>query len=242
MAIYRGPAPLSTQPTWPAGTFMAALGSDSRGEILSLGRLREFALGTRLLTEGDPTNHVILMLDGLVKVSADSVDGQCSLLSVRVRGDVVGELAGVEKRPRLATVTAAGLVRARILNWDSFQGFISCHSDAALALAASVSAKLRWSTQRRIDFGSYPVPVRLARVMIELARSHGHRTDRGFSIGVALAQPELAALIGASEPAVHRTLAELRRDGIINTGYRQTIILQPDALREAAGPDVEPLR
>jgi CRP/FNR family transcriptional regulator, cyclic AMP receptor protein len=75
----------------------------------------------------------------------------------------------------------------------------------------------------------------LARVLVELARSYGVRRGDLLHIGVSLTQPELAALVGAAEPTVHRALTEFRRDGVIETGYRRTVVRDWTTLRQAAG-------
>ena len=190
-----------------------------------------------MLRQGETTTHVILLLEGCVKVTADTSEGQSVLLDVRIAGDLVGELAALDGAPRLATVTAAGLVRVRMIDLASFHGFVHRHPMAGLAVSAAVAAKLRWSTRRRIDFGAYPVPVRLARVILELVRAYGRPDGEEVCIGVELSQPEWAALIGASEPAVHRALKDLRRRGIVRTGYRQTVVVQPASLAEMAETD-----
>ena len=104
-----------------------------------------------------------------------------------------------------------------------------------MAVNRMVAAKLRWSTQRRIDFGGYDVPVRLARILVSLVSTHGVLTSRGWEIGFPITQPELAALIGAAEPTVHKSLTELRRRKVLDTGYRRMTILDLPALRVAAG-------
>lgn len=70
-------------------------------------------------------------------------------------------------------------------------------------------AKLRWATRRRVDFGGHEALVRLARVFLELARSYGVPAGAGVEIAVPLTQPELAGLVGAAEPTVHRALAHV---------------------------------
>jgi CRP/FNR family transcriptional regulator, cyclic AMP receptor protein len=215
---------------WPDGTLLQSLSVPARTDLQLLGRIREFPTGSRLLLQGDTSTHVILLLEGCVKITADTNEGQSVLLDVRIAGDLVGELSALDGSPRLASVTAAGLVRARVVDQAAFHAFLNRHPAAAVAVSAAVAAKLRWSTRRRIDFGGYPVHVRLARVILELARTYGRPDGEEVHIGVELSQPEWAALIGASEPAVHRALKDLRQRGIVRTGYRQTVILQPKSL------------
>jgi hypothetical protein len=58
----------------------------------------------------------------------------------------------------------------------NFDEFLRTRPDAAAAVSRSVGAKLRWATQRRIDFSGYPVKTRVARVLLELAAVHSSRS------------------------------------------------------------------
>jgi CRP-like cAMP-binding protein len=158
-----------------------------------------------------------------------------ALLAVRAAGELIGELASMDGQPRVATVTCAGRVRARLVTQPEFRHFLTGHPDVALAVGSSVGAKLRWATRRRIDFGSREVRIRLARVLVELSAAYGSAVHDGVEIGVDLTQPELAGLVGAAEPTVHRALAGFRRSGVVQTGYRRITVL--DQVRLAAVAD-----
>ena len=97
-----------------------------------------------------------------------------------------------------------------------------------------MGAKLRSATRRRVDFGSREVRIRLARVLLELTTAYGTATRDGVEIGVDLTQPELAALVGAAEPTVHRALAGFRRTGLVRTGYRRVVVLDRVRLETVA--------
>jgi CRP-like cAMP-binding protein len=189
--------------------------------MLALGTRVLYESSTVLLREGERASHVLVLVKGFVKVTATSPEGYLSLLAIRTAGDLVGELASMDGEPRIATVTAAGRVWARVVSQREFRQYLTHHPDVALALSSSVGAKLRWATRRRIDFGDLEVHVRLARVLVELAGAYG---VEGGEIGVPLTQPELAALVGAAEPTVHRALTNLRKEGIVATGYRRIVV------------------
>ncbi|WP_143263109.1 helix-turn-helix domain-containing protein, partial [Amycolatopsis pretoriensis] len=70
---------------------------------------------------------------------------------------------------------------------------------------------------------------------VSLVSAYGALTSRGWEIGFPITQPELAALIGAAEPTVHKSLTELRHRKVLDTGYRRMTILDLPALRLAAG-------
>jgi CRP-like cAMP-binding protein len=217
---------------------LTSLSPATSKRLLQLGTSTEYVAGRVVLREGESSTHVILLLSGCVKVTATTQDGGLALLAIRAGGDLVGELAGLDGQPRSATVTTVCGVRARIITESAFHDFLAHHPDAALAVSRTVGAKLRWANRRRVDFSGCAVRARLAKVLIELAAAYGWRTEDGLTIGVTLTQPELAALVGAAEPTVHKALAELRRHHVIRTGYRRTTILDQRALRAVAGHTV----
>ncbi|AHI01021.1 hypothetical protein KALB_7663 [Kutzneria albida DSM 43870] len=217
---------------------LAQLSPAASTEFLALGTARVVTANTVLLHEGERSNHVLLLVNGCVKVTAAAQDGRVALLAIRVGGDLVGELGSLDDQPRSATVTTVGKVWLRVITQASFHEFLARRSDAALAISKSVATKLRWATRRRVDFSGCEVRVRLARVLVELAEGYGRTTSDGVVIGVSLTQPELAALVGAAEPTVHKALAALRHDEVLSTGYRRTTIRDYPALRAMAGVDL----
>jgi CRP-like cAMP-binding protein len=213
---------------WPPRTFLGWLPDTIRAELLRLGTVVQFDTGRFLLREGEESTHVLLLLTGWVKITASTEGGHVTLLGLRFGGDLIGELASLGERNRSASAVAGCHVEACVLPWQTFQSFLAGHADASLAVSRAVGVKLYWANRRRIDMGAHEVPVRLARVLIELAEASGVWT-------VPLTQAELAALTGASEPAVHKAITELRRRGVLATGYGRTIITDVPQLRTVAG-------
>ncbi|MGW0507313.1 Crp/Fnr family transcriptional regulator [Micromonospora sp. NPDC003241] len=218
-------------PEWPHGTFLQRLGPGVRAALLDLGVRRRVPAGQILIHEGLRESHLILIEDGLTKVTAALADGRTALLSLRVGGDLVGEMSALNDQPRSATVTACGPARYSVIPSDRFRAFLKGHPDAALELAAMVSDRLRWSNRRRIDFTSYPVTIRVARVVAELSRTHGRQAAGGVVIDVRLTQSELATICGASETSIQKSLRELRNEGLVDTDYRRMTVRDLDGLR-----------
>jgi CRP/FNR family cyclic AMP-dependent transcriptional regulator len=221
-------------PRWPTRSFLARLDGPARDALLRLGTPRRYEPEETLLREGEHTGQVLLLLSGWVKVTAVTGSGHEALLAVRVNGDIVGELAALDEQPRSATVTACGPVVAREIRGDQFRRFLAERPPSAMVTAMAVGEKLRTATRRRVELSGYNVRERLIRVLAELSRDYGQDTGRGRLIGVKLTQPELAAAVGAAEASVHNALRELREQGLLDTGYRQVIVLRPDDLDEMA--------
>ncbi|MFJ1582490.1 Crp/Fnr family transcriptional regulator [Streptomyces sp. NPDC088197] len=191
-----------------------------------------------LLRQGDGGKHLLLLTRGVVKVLASSENGMDVLLGIRVAGELVGEMAVFEEKPRSGSVFACGEVSARIIPLEVLEGFLTRHPEAIKALVASLSARLRWANQRRIDSRSYDAPVRLARVLVELGRAHGRTPPEGIAVrkvlGVTISQSELASLCGLALPTTEKALASLSRKGLVERSYRRITICDMPSLVEFA--------
>lgn len=217
---------------WAPGSLLASLTEGQREVILGLGRARQYHTGDALLHQGDPSNYVLIIIDGFVKISAVTGDGAESLLAIRAAGDVIGELAAIDGLPRSATARAADAVIARYVTKAEVDRCLRDHPDIARAFNQAVGAKLRLATQRRVDFRR-DTKTRLAQVLVDLYHgSPGRRRDGNMSVLVT--QSELAGLIGASEPAVHKALKALRDTEAIGTGYGRLVIHDIAAVRQVA--------
>lgn len=220
---------------WPARSLLGVLSVPARQELMQLGVPKSFEAGEVLLSEGARDRHALLLVSGFAKVTARVENGEASLLAVRVGGDIVGEMAALDgSAPRSATVTACGPMTTRVLQPDVLHGLLMRRPEVAVALSRISADRLRWANRRRLDFRGYPVKVRLVRLLVELAVSYGRHTEAGVTIGCRMTQPELAELTGAAETTVHKGLRELRREGLLETGYRSTIVRDLSRLRSLA--------
>jgi CRP-like cAMP-binding protein len=219
---------------------MARLSPAQAAELLAQSRTAAFEAGDVLLHQGDQDRHVLLLQPAdptavaCAKVTAGLEGGAETLLSIRVSGDLVGEQAALREVPRSATVTACTPLRVAVITSDRFLAFLGRHAEAAQLVAAVLADRLDSANRRRLDFAAYGVPVRLARVLVELAGLLGQAGGGGHSIGVELSQPELGRLIGAREDAVGQAVRRLKAEGLVRPHYRGVTVLDLPGLRRFA--------
>lgn len=219
---------------WPEGTLLSVLHPRQRAMLLTRGTRRTFAPEEILIREGDVTKDVFLLLDGWVKVTGVPADGRTVLLAIRTGGDVVGELAAMDDRPRSASVAAATGVAARVIAQAHFLSFLEAHPVALLAVSRSISAKMRLATRHRIEATGAPVLQRLARVLLYLAEFYATSCPYGLLIDAPLDRSDLAALVGVSEPSLYRALSHLRDENVLVTRDRRCVIVDVALLEKIA--------
>ncbi|MER5640555.1 Crp/Fnr family transcriptional regulator [Kitasatospora sp. NPDC002227] len=223
---------------WPPAGLLGRVGEADRAVLLGLGHGVAYPAGQIVIHEADTSDFALLLLGGMVKVTARAQDGREALLAVRMAGDLVGEFAGIDGQPRIGTVTACGKVAARYILRSELLACTERRPAIGLALSASVVAKLRTATGRIVDFTGCDVLGRLARILHHLAVTYG-RPGRNRA-ELPLSQPEMATLVGAAESSVHKALRALRESGAVKTGYRRITILDLDHLARIAAEAAPP--
>ncbi|MFE0459856.1 Crp/Fnr family transcriptional regulator [Kitasatospora sp. NPDC058965] len=204
--------------------FAQALGEPDRERLYGLGVVREFEPQQQLLAQGDRSTHVLVVLRGWSVVSVAVDRGATRLiLALRGPGELLGELAALDLRPRSATVHALGPVRVRVIQAEAFRRFLAGSPQATQHVLTQLTGRLRDADVERSALASLTVLQRLAGRLAELSAVAGQPVVR-------LAQDELAASVGATREAVAKALRLLREQRVVRTGNRQVEILDAELL------------
>ncbi|MFY1636319.1 Crp/Fnr family transcriptional regulator [Solwaraspora sp. WMMB335] len=181
-----------------------------------------------LFLQDEHGRDVFVLLSGAVRVFRTESNGNETMLTVRSTGDLLGDIAALDGTPRSASVSVLRQVTARRLTPEQFLAVIEdrgLHS----ALRRYTNARLRESDEQRVEIASLPVPQRLARALLRLAKARPDGPNHAV-LDLGLSQDGLAQLIGASRNAVVSALGELRRRGLIATASRRYELLNLDQL------------
>lgn len=218
-------------PAYPEAEHLWELLDDGQRAVLeNAGTRHQHPAGTTLLREGDPAGSALVLLSGRVKILATGSGGYKSVLAVRVPGDVLGEFAAIDGKPRSASVVSVDPVRVLRLPAARFNALLCEHPGIAHALLKVVISRVRMANLRRVEFGETTVAQRLARVLAELASQHGKLEAHDIAITLPFGQEDLANMVAGSREAVVRALRALRDEGIVSTGRKKITIRQPEVL------------
>jgi CRP/FNR family cyclic AMP-dependent transcriptional regulator len=203
------------------------LGEDGILATARAGSTRRYASGQIICYQGDPGDRLYVVMDGLVKVVFTSERGDEMVLNTLGRAEIFGELSLLDGSPRSASIVAVEdtyvfmLLRTRLLQ------LMRQHPGLADELLRMLGQLVRRLTEQAGDLAFLDLVGRLAKLLLKLAEKYGRAPDG--VLDRRLTQSDLAAMIGASRPAVNRALQSLAARGLI-TMQGHTI-----KLRDAAG-------
>ena len=176
-----------------------------------------------MFCEGDDGRDVYILVEGMVKVVTTSASGHQVILDLVTAGSVLGELSAIDGQPRSASAEAVTPIQVLVLRIEEFRAYLQHHPRAALELLGVVAARLRMSSQRQLEFGTSDALTRLCRCVLVMIDRFGDR-DRAPSVGLPLAQQDLAKLTGLSREAVVKGLRRLRDLGWVETSGRILVV------------------
>src|SRR5688572_1826425 len=130
---------------------------------------RRYGKGQFIFQQGDPGLCLYLVESGKVKIASFSSEGKGLVLNLFGPGDFFGELALLDGEPRSADAVAQEPCQLLLLQRDDFMHFLEARPHVAIKLLATVSRRLRHTTQQAEDIIFFDLPARLARVLLELA-------------------------------------------------------------------------
>lgn len=220
---------------WPQSSLLARLTEPDRQELLSVGTRAVFPSQHVLIRQGAHEDYAVLLTKGLAKVVVDTENGHEALLAIRVGGDLVGEMASLERKPRAATVISCVKTSARLIPADLFAAFLKRHPHALYEVTRMLSERLRFADEQRVAFAALTAAARVARILVEVAHTYGRCIGGDqWDLGLSLSRPEVASFAGVGLSSAEKSLRRLRDLGVIAQRDRRILITDMPGLRGSA--------
>jgi CRP/FNR family transcriptional regulator, cyclic AMP receptor protein len=202
--------------------------------LRSRGTRRPVRAGEVLFLEGEHTDDVLLLESGLVKVYVTAPGGAELILGLYGAGELLGEMSAVGWGDRSASATGHTPGTAIQLRGRQFRAFLQQHPAALVHVLGVVQQRLRRADQERLSYLADDVAGRVARRLLSWAKVHGQARANGAVAVLDMSRKELAQSIAASEKHVDAVLTAMRCAGLITTGRRLFVLVDPERLHHWA--------
>jgi CRP/FNR family transcriptional regulator len=115
---------------------------------------------------------------------------------------------------------------------SDFMGLMRSHPDMAFQVTKLIGFRFKTFRLRVEQLLFKSTSARLAFGLLELARQHGVRDERGVLLPLRLSQSDIANLIGVTRESVNLALADFRRQGLVTLEGRSIRLPEPQALED----------
>jgi CRP/FNR family transcriptional regulator, cyclic AMP receptor protein len=210
----------------------AQMDETSRRELIGQAIPRSFAAGETVCRIGDPGGSMMGVLAGTVRISLPTVKGKEVILGDLHVGELFGEIALLDGKPRSANATALTRCELLVLERRNIIPHLTKNPAVCLQLMELLCARIRRSDERMADLAFFELPTRLAKLLLSYAAEKTGKETR-----ISSSQTELAEMVGATRENVNRCLRDWQRRGLVKLQDGWTVIVDPEKLRTLLSPE-----
>jgi CRP/FNR family transcriptional regulator, cyclic AMP receptor protein len=208
------------------GCFLFEFLSEEDRDILGRRAYRqEFRAGEKLFGYGDPGESMLIILQGIIRIMRPMGNDKEMILADLEVGDIVGEMALLDGKPRSAEARAVTNGKALVLARRDLLPFLESHPKVCLVLVGALCEKIRRADERTSDFFS-SLSTRLAKTLARLAEK---------SPKLSLSQTELGDMTGSVRESINRQLRAWEDEGLVELKDGWIIVSDRPGLRLRAG-------
>ncbi len=212
------------------GAWFSKLSLTLKGAILSRAAVRRLHDGDALASRGSAAQEWCGVALGAVRISSVSLSGKQVTLTYAEPGTWFGDIALFDGLPRTHDADAHGATTLLVVRKPDFQDLLRQHVELYDALLRLNCRRLRLMFNQFEDLNTRPLQARLARQLLLLAKSYGIAQGEEIRIGLALAQEDLAQLLGASRQRVNQELKGFEREGAVRVEPTRLVVLSREKL------------
>lgn len=202
--------------------------------LIAYSTTERYRANETIFNKGDPGNSLMIVVTGRIKISAFSAEGKEMVLAVLGKGEILGEMAILEDKPRSADAAALERTEVLVLHRREFVPFLERNPKLCVRLLRVLSARLRRTSELAEDRVFLSLPSRLAKVLLDLAGGDRIELAAGVRVDFGMSQKDLAALLGASRESVNKQLSAWQHDGLIEMGRGYVVLCRPGDMIQIA--------
>ena len=183
--------------------------------------VRMFSKNAIIVSEGDETDSLYVILSGRARVYVGNAQGREVQLNVIGPGEYFGEVT-LDGGPRSASVMAAEECRCAVVKRSELLTLVEKEPQFALHMVRKLASRVRDLTENVRSLALMDVYGRVARLLLELAEER----DGRLCINEALTHKDIASRVGASREMISRIFSDLTAGGYVGKENGRLVIMR----------------
>ncbi len=188
-------------------------------KIAAVATVRAFTKRAIMVSEGDETDSLYVMLSGKARVYVADDKGREVQLNQLGPGEYFGEVT-LDGGPRSASVMALEDCKCAVVKRAELTSFLERNPELALHIVRKLARRVRDLTDNVRSLALMDVYGRVARLLLELAEEK----DGRLVIREALTHKDIASRVGASREMISRIFSDLAEGGYVRKEDGQLVI------------------
>lgn len=184
--------------------------------------------------QGDPAGAFYILVEGQVKLTEVTSDGQQILVRFVGPGEAMGIIAALSKA--VYPLSAQALDDCLALTWDGeiLEQLMERYPRMAIDGLRLVSQRWHELEERFRELATVRVERRIAQTLLRLVRQVGRKVEAGILIDLQLSRQDLAEMTGTTLYTVSRILSQWEQQGLVELGRERVLVRYPHGLTHLA--------
>jgi CRP-like cAMP-binding protein len=208
----------------------AGLSIEALESIVRASRRRQIPAGDRFFLQGDPASALYVLVQGQVRLTQVTPDGQQVILRLAGPNQMFGGIAAMG--PAEYPASAEALVLSEALTWEGerLEPLFDHFPRLARNMMALMAEQIQDLQNRLREMATERVERRIARTLLRLIRHAGRKVEGGVLIDLPFTRQDLAEMTGTTLYTVSRTLSRWETEGITKNDRQEVLVRIPHKL------------
>jgi CRP/FNR family transcriptional regulator, nitrogen oxide reductase regulator len=206
------------------------LDSDALAAVVQTAHVHALPSGSCFFLQDDPATRFYVLLQGRVRLTQVTAEGQQVILRFITPGEGMGIVAALGAMVYPASAEALDACRALMWDGAAVAALMERYPRLALNGMRLLAQRVREFQDRLREMATERVERRLARMLLRLARQSGHKVANGILIDLPMSRQNLAEMTGTTLYTVSRILSLWETRGLVEAGRERVLVRNPHGL------------
>ena len=197
---------------------------------------RRYRADCPIFVEGDANDHLLILMEGIVKVVKIDGDGNHKLIGLAGANEIMGFTGFFTKKQYLATAISITEVSVYELYYDELMELTDRFPAVRAYLFRAMELFMEYYINISIIQSYNSIESQLARILSNLSNKFGIKNaDGSIQISMKLTDEMLGSIIGTNRETVTRTLHKFKNMNLLSKKNRIITVYEPDKLQNLYG-------
>ena len=185
--------------------------------------------GEPIFEEGDVTNGIYCIKDGVCKLSKLSDNGKDQIVKLVKPGELLGQRSMISDEPANLSAVALEDMEVCFIPRSEVMQFFTQNNQFSMNVMRTICDDLKGADDHMVNMAQKTVRQRLAETLIYLEDTFGKNEDG--TLHIQLSREELAGMIGTATESCIRLLSELNKSEYIELIGKKIKLLDKNKLK-----------
>ena len=185
--------------------------------------------GEPIFEEGEVTNGIYCIKDGVCKLSKLSDNGKDQIVKLVKPGELLGQRSMISDEPANLSAIALEDMEVCFIPRSEVMQFFNENNQFSMNVMKTICEDLKGADDHMVNMAQKTVRQRLVETLIYLEETFGKNEDG--SLHIQLSREELAGMIGTATESCIRLLSELNKSNLIELNGKKIFIADKNKLK-----------